>query len=67
MSLSEDCIEFFKRSNELVDHSHSMEMATNYKANKFNYNYYSILLMNVLKEIATDEEIKKIYPRGINL
>ncbi|ATD55423.1 hypothetical protein [Clostridium chauvoei] len=63
--LSKEVIEFFKKSRELIDHSHSMEMATNYKKDKFNYALYGILLQQALKEIGNEDEFKQVYSNGI--
>lgn len=65
MNLSQETIEFFKKSRELIDYSHSMEMATNYKPKEFNYSHYGLLLIKALKELGNEEEIKKIYPNGL--
>ncbi|WP_300382684.1 hypothetical protein [Clostridium sp.] len=63
--MSEETIEFFKRSRELIDYSHSMQMATNYKSKGFNYGHYGALLMKALKEMGNEDEIKRIYPKGL--
>lgn len=65
MGLSKETIEFFKKSRELVDHSQSMAMATNYKPRDFNYSQYGILLTKALKEVGDEEEIRKVYPNGL--
>ena len=63
--MSDEIIEFFKRSRELIDYSHSMEMATNYKPKEFNYSSYGALLIKALKEMGNEDEIKRVYPNGL--
>lgn len=65
MALSEETIEFFKKTRELIDHTQSMAMATNYKIKAFNYSHYGKLLTKALKEVGDEEEVKKVYPNGL--
>lgn len=65
MALDKETIEFFNQSRELIEHSYSMQMATNYKAKKFNYSNYGVLLRKALKDIANENEIKQVYPGGV--
>jgi len=59
--LSNDILEFFKMSRELLDYCSSMEMATKYKPKEFNYSEYRYLLHNTVKEIVKKEDVPKIY------
>ena len=63
--MSNETIEFFKRSRQLIEYAHSMEMATNYKPKEFNYSSYGTLLIKALKEMGSEDEIKRIYPNGL--
>lgn len=62
--LSDEAIEFFKNCRALVDHAAYMKLATNYKK-EFNYSFYCSQLHKVLKELGSEEDIRKIYPQGL--
>lgn len=57
--------EFMKMSRELLDHAHCSEMATNYHIGFFDYGYYTRLLHKVVLEKGDADEIKALYPSGI--
>lgn len=52
---------FFKNCRELVAHSHSMEMATGYNKNKFNYMAFSMQLQKIVRKLGNEDDFKEIY------
>lgn len=65
MAIGKEGIELFASIKELVDHSQCTDMATKYHSGKFNHSNIYRLMHNYLRANATEEEIKKLYPRGL--
>ncbi len=59
--LGENIVKLILEVRKLIDHSHSMEMATRYK--KFNYGYIDRLIQKIVEKQANEDEIKTLYPR----
>lgn len=59
--LGENVVKLILEVRKLIDHSHSMEMATHYK--KFNYGYIDRLIQKIVEKQANEDEIKTLYPR----
>lgn len=47
----ENVEKLIKLSSELLDYSKSMQMATKYKANEFNFGYYTLVLQQARQEV----------------
>lgn len=65
MGIGESGIKLAVNIKELIDHSQCSDMATKYQVGKFNHANSCRLLHNFLKDKATEEEIKIIYPKGL--
>lgn len=65
MALNKSGIELFINIRELIDHSQSADMATRYHKGKFNHGNTCRLFHNFIRENATEEEIKELYPKGL--
>lgn len=62
--LGEDVVKLILEIRKLIDHSHSMEMATHYK--KFNYGFIDRLIQKIVEKQASEDELKELYPKCIN-
>ncbi|MEG2412642.1 MAG: hypothetical protein RSA29_17795 [Clostridium sp.] len=63
--MSDDVVDFLKKSRELLDYCSRMEMATKYRTDAFNYGEYRFLLHAAVKEVCSKEEVLKIYSQGL--
>ena len=62
----DEVIEFLKKSKELLDYCHSMDITIRYHPRGFNYSEYRYLLQEVVKELCNEREILKIYNQGLH-
>lgn len=65
MAIGQKGIDLALNVRALIDHSQCTDMATRYHLGQFNHGNSCRLLHEFLKEQATEEEILKIYPRGL--
>lgn len=65
MSIGKSGMELIVNIRELIDHSQCADMATRYHEGKFNHGNTCRLLHVFIRENASKEEIKEIYPKGL--
>lgn len=65
MAIGESGVKLALNIRELIDHSQSADMVTNYHKGRFNHGNSCRLLHQFLRENADEKEIKLIYPKGL--